>query len=68
MTVTTQSSYQRRVSFDNVTNIPSAYHSFTLRRSSHGFKQTRRSRTYMVAIDLLDEILDGLSFTLTVII
>ncbi|GAA5810174.1 hypothetical protein MFLAVUS_003593 [Mucor flavus] len=64
MTIATQPSYQRRVSFDNVTNIPPAYHSFTLKQSSLGFKKTRRSRTYMVAIDLLQEITDSLSFTL----
>jgi hypothetical protein len=58
--------YQRRVSFDNVTNIPPAYHSFTLKQSSHGFDRTRRTRTFMIAIDLFEGTLDSLSFTLKV--
>jgi hypothetical protein len=58
--------YQRRVSFDNVTNIPPACQSFTLKQSSQGFEKTRRSRTLMVALDLNGNRLDALSFTLTV--
>lgn len=58
--------YQRRVSFDNVTNIPPAYHSFTLKQCSHGFERTRRSRTFMIAMDLFEGTLDSLSFTLKV--
>ena len=68
-TITTtkkQFNYQKRVSFDNVTNIPPAYHSFTLKQSTEGFERTRRSRTFMIAIDLFQGTLDSLSFTLKV--
>jgi hypothetical protein len=57
--------YQRRVSFDNVTNIPAACQSFTLKQSSQGFERTRRTRTLMVALDLNGN-MDALVFTLTV--
>ncbi|RCI03286.1 hypothetical protein CU098_011938 [Rhizopus stolonifer] len=63
--------YQRRVSFDNVTNISPNYHSYTLKQSSQGFERTRRSRIFMVVIDLLRtsakeniKIKDPLIFTL----
>lgn len=59
--------YQRRVSFDNVTNISPAYQSFTLKQCSRGFERTRRSRTFIVAIDLDSNKIEPLIFALTVI-
>lgn len=58
--------YQRRVSFDNISNIPPAGQSITLKQSSQGFQRTKRSRTLMVALDLNGNRLDALAFTLTV--
>ncbi|KAF1802423.1 hypothetical protein V8B55DRAFT_1444875 [Mucor lusitanicus] len=57
--------YQRRVSFDNVTNISPAYQSFTLKQCSRGFERTRRSRTFIVAIDLDSNKIEPLIFALT---
>lgn len=60
--------YQRRVSFDNVTNISPAYQSFTLKQCSRGFERTRRSRTFIVAIDLDSNKIEPLIFALTVML
>jgi hypothetical protein len=59
--------YQRRVSFDNVTNISPAFHSYTLKQCSRGFERTRRSRTFIVAIDLDSNKIEPLIFALTVV-
>ncbi|OBZ87206.1 hypothetical protein A0J61_04747 [Choanephora cucurbitarum] len=63
--------YQRRVSFDNVASISPTFNSYTLKQSSQGFERTKRSRTFMVVIDLLrinseenTKIQDPLIFTL----
>ncbi|CEP20061.1 hypothetical protein [Parasitella parasitica] len=57
--------YQRRVSFDNVTNISPAFHSFTLKQCSKGFERSRRTRTFIVAIDLDSNKIEPLVFALT---
>ncbi|KAI8644301.1 hypothetical protein BD408DRAFT_128272 [Parasitella parasitica] len=57
--------YQRRVSFDNVTNISPAFQSFTLKQCSKGFERNRRTRTFIVAIDLDCRSVEPLVFALT---
>lgn len=59
--------YHRRVSFDNSTNeAPSGYHSFVLRRSTQGFERTKRTRTFMIPVDLDGGPTDALRKTMRV--
>lgn len=59
--------YHRRVSFDNSTNeAPSVHHSFVLRRSTQGFERTKRTRTFMIPVDLDGGSTDAVCKTMTV--
>ncbi|KAI9265612.1 hypothetical protein BY458DRAFT_547809 [Sporodiniella umbellata] len=57
------SSFRRRVSFDNA-NETQLTHSFTLNHASHNFTSTPRSRTFMVAVDLDEGSMDPIRFAL----
>ncbi|KAI7869886.1 hypothetical protein BDF14DRAFT_1879634 [Spinellus fusiger] len=48
----TDSKYIKRVSFDIMTHKDLRNYSFTLRGKTHGYKRTRRTRTFIIATDL----------------
>ncbi|KAF7727196.1 hypothetical protein EC973_007894 [Apophysomyces ossiformis] len=54
--------YHRRVSFDNIANLPRAAQSFTLKHKSKGFKKHHNARTFLVAVDLREGTIDPIQF------
>ncbi|KAI8150239.1 hypothetical protein BJV82DRAFT_586408 [Fennellomyces sp. T-0311] len=55
--------YNRRVSFDNTTAMPEKQH-VVLRQTTDGFERTRRSRVYLVPVNMDVGALDGIKFAL----
>ncbi|KAG2216935.1 hypothetical protein INT45_004131 [Circinella minor] len=57
--------YHRRVSFDSTTSLnTSDQQHVVLRQASDGFERTRRSRIFLIPINMDLEIFDGVKFTL----
>ena len=59
--------YNRRVSFDSTTSLnASDQQHVVLRQASDGFERTRRSRTFLIPVNMDIEVFDGVKFTLMV--